>query len=166
MKMTTIAKAVRNHGALGGRAGTGTGTEEGFTLIELMITVAIIGILAAIAYPQYSNYVMRSRRTDAKTALLGVASSEEQFFSMNNQYSQVPTNLGYAGAAFPVNVITSGKAYYQLTVTINVGGTTYSASATPVAGGPQAADPCGTFAIDQSGAQTVSGASLTAAECW
>jgi type IV pilus assembly protein PilE len=159
MKMTTIARAMRDQGAR--RASAGAGTEEGFTLIELMIVVAIIGILAAIAYPQYSNYVMRSKRTDAKTALLDLASREEQFFSMNNSYTADSTKLGY-GASFPANVVSSGTANYQANV-VSQSGTDYSATATPI--GSQAADKCGTFGINQLGQESVTG-TLTAGECW
>ena len=66
----------------------------GFTLIELMITVAIIGILSAIAYPSYESYVRKSRRVDAKNALLDLASRQERYFSVNNKYSTTAADLG------------------------------------------------------------------------
>ena len=64
---------------------------HGFTLIELMVTVAIVAILSAIAYPAYTEYILKSRRTDAKNALLDLAARQERFYSLNNKYSIVPS---------------------------------------------------------------------------
>jgi type IV pilus assembly protein PilE len=87
-------------------------TSSGFTLIELVVTMVIAAILAAIAIPAYSNYVLQSHRTDAKTALLDLASLEERYMSVNNTYTSTATSLGYT--AFPQSV---GGGYYQVTVT-------------------------------------------------
>ncbi len=77
---------------------------RGFTLIELLIAMVIVAILASIAIPSYQAYVLRSHRTDAKSALLDMASLEERFFSTNNTYSQTPTDLGYTGAVVPFTI--------------------------------------------------------------
>ncbi len=127
-----------------------------------MIVVAVIAILAAIAYPNYANYVMKARRADAKTALLDLASRQERYFSMRNQYTNAGVDLGY-GAAFPTDVQTSGTAYYRLTVTA-ASATAFAATAAPI--GPQVTDKCGTYAIDQLGTQSNTGGTLTSAECW
>jgi type IV pilus assembly protein PilE len=66
----------------------------GFTLIELMIAVAILGILAALAYPQYVEYVAKGRRAECRSALLVASQKMEKFYSNNNQY---PANLPAAG---------------------------------------------------------------------
>jgi type IV pilus assembly protein PilE len=135
---------------------------SGFTLIELMITVAIIGMLVKIAYPAYVNSVLKSRRTDAKTSLLDFAAREERYFSTNNIYTNTASNLGYSGS-FPVNVLSGSTAYYQLSVSLTgtPTGTTYTATATAING--QTADACGNYTLTSGGVQ---GNSTTAANCW
>jgi type IV pilus assembly protein PilE len=148
--------------------------QRGFTLIELMIAVVIASILAAIAIPSYSSYIMRSRRTEAKSALLNLASLEERFFSTNNTYSSTPSDLGYATTAVvPFQV---GSGYYNITaltvtppvapVSATSAGTpaTYTITAGPVAGNTQANDSgCTSFTISSGGVQTSTGSSTT---CW
>ncbi|MEO7129340.1 MAG: type IV pilin protein [Rhodoferax sp.] len=149
---------------------------HGFTLIELMIVVAIIGILAAIALPAYQKYVMQSRRTDAKNAVLDLASREERFFSVNNTYTNSAPALGYgAASAFPLAVNASGQSYYNLSVpsvTAAAAGPPavapgFTGLATPT--GTQAADgTCYAYQIDQLGTQTnvVGGVASPVAGCW
>ncbi|MGA2397754.1 MAG: type IV pilin protein [Steroidobacteraceae bacterium] len=143
--------------------------EAGFTLVELIVAMVILATLAAIAIPSYSLYVLKSHRTEAKSALLDLASLEERYFSTANTYSSNPTDLGYnaAGTPFPV-----GSGWYNittLTATAAVaptalipGGTpaTYTITATAV--GQQANDAtCATFTINSAGQQTA-----TSANCW
>ena len=138
--------------------------QRGFTLVELMITVAIIGILAAVAYPVYNSSVRKSRRADAKTALVDLAQREERFMSTGNKYSKTPSELGYpSGTTFPMNILSGGKAYYTLDFPTAPTSTGFKATATPI--GDQVKDKCGSFSIEQSGAQTVSGPAA-AADCW
>lgn len=68
---------------------------SGFTLIELMIVVAIIGILAAIAYPAYQDQVRKSKRSDGQVALLDMMAKQERYYTDNNTYTATLTNLGY-----------------------------------------------------------------------
>jgi type IV pilus assembly protein PilE len=131
----------------------------GFTLIELMITIVIAAILLSIAIPSYTSQVRKSRRTEARTALLDLAAREERFFSTNSSYTNVPANLGYAGV-FPQAV---GSGYYTIDVT-TAPGAAFTAQAAPA--GSQAQDTsCGTFTIDNTGAQTVTGGG-GATTCW
>lgn len=146
----------------------------GFTLIEIMIAVVVMGILYAIAFPSYQQYVLKSRRSDAKNALLDLASREERFFSVNNTYTNNAASLGYgAGATFPLSINASGQSYYDLNVpTVTAGSSTtlpgFVATATPT--GVQVNDAtCYQFQVDQSGAQTnlaSGGASLSSVGCW
>jgi type IV pilus assembly protein PilE len=137
---------------------------RGFTLIELMIVVAIIGILAAVAYPAYNSSVRKSRRADAKTALVDLAQREERFMSTANTYSNKPADLGYpTGTAFPMSVLTGSKSYYTIDFSVAPTTSKFAATATPV--GDQLQDKCGSYTIDQSGAQKVGGPA-SAADCW
>jgi type IV pilus assembly protein PilE len=134
----------------------------GFSLLELLVTVAVISILATIAVTSYSSQVQKSRRTEAKSALLDLAGREERLFSTTNTYSSDELNLGYATVSTPMTNMAFGNNYYQLTAVATA--TTYTLTATPV--GAQAGDTtCGSFSVNQLGVQTVSGTSTVAA-CW
>ena len=145
----------------------------GFSLIELMIVVAIATILFALAVPSYITYIRQSRRTEAKTAVLDLAGREERFLSTNPAaYTAVPGNLGYTGfgAANPV-----GNSYYFLTVCSPAAvacapnppaAPSFSVLATPVAGQSQAQDlQCTSYSVDSTGQQFATG-SQTAVYCW
>lgn len=126
---------------------------RGFTLVELMITVAIIAILAAIAIPSYQNQVIKAGRADGQTALLSAAQSMERCFTTNNTYT---------GCTVPA---TSGEGKYTLAVAIAGGGTTFTITATPAAGTSQANDTdCTTLTITQAGQRGATGADTSV--CW
>jgi type IV pilus assembly protein PilE len=131
--------------------GNGSRADGGFTLIELMIVVVIIAILAAIAYPAYQDYARQSKRADAHTALLRIATLEEKFFSNNNQYADSTTTLGYG--AHPA---ISNDGFWAVTVTA-VGPAAFTLNASP-AGGHVDAD-CPTITLTSAGLRTPAG-------CW
>ena len=149
---------------------------RGFTLIELMVTVVIVSILASIAIPAYTAQVRRSRRTEARTALLDLAGREERFLATNNRYSSTAAELGYP-ALGPGVAVASG--YYSLDVAASPGGTltgsattapTFTATATPVVGQGQDKDSdCqGGFTLTSTGLQgsTNSVGVNSSAICW
>jgi type IV pilus assembly protein PilE len=143
----------------------------GFSLIELMVVVAIASILVAVAVPSYLYEVRKGRRTDAKTALLDMAAREERYFSTNNGvYTTTAANLGYSGT-FPVTV--NNGDYTIATPTVTAGSTTavatFSITATPVTGNDQAKDTtCASFTVTSAGAQTSQNSSGTdtTSTCW
>jgi type IV pilus assembly protein PilE len=143
----------------------------GFTLIELMVTIVIATILISVAIPAYTSQMRKSRRTEARSALLDLASREERYSSTNTVYTSTPASLGYSGT-FPIIV---GSGYYQVSVCVNTAlpcaadagtGSVFLLTATPV--GPQAGDSqCGSFTVDSTGSQQVTGtASATPSSCW
>jgi type IV pilus assembly protein PilE len=145
----------------------------GFTLIELMIAVAIVGILATIAATSYQRQVMQSHRTDARTALLDLAGREEKLFSTTNQYSAIPSVLGYGAAttavSFPVGS-SNGTNYYNVLITTpdpnQANPNSYTITATPIPGSPQAGDTtCTSLTVNQLGQQTATPVP-NAATCW
>jgi type IV pilus assembly protein PilE len=142
----------------------------GFSLIEMMVVVAIATILMAIAVPSYMTYVRQTRRTEARTAVLDLAGREERYFSTSGAaYTTTPANLGYTGLGSSNPI---GSGYYYLTVCSPacapsaVAAPSYSVTATAVAGTSQVADTqCGSFTVDSAGQQYASG-TQTAAYCW
>jgi type IV pilus assembly protein PilE len=143
---------------------------SGFTLIELVIAMVIAAILAAIAIPSYSNYVRKARRTEAKTALLDMASLEERFFSTNNTYSQLVSDLGYVANGSGTNSTNLASGYYTVTVTVAAATTlnpaTYSMTANVVPTTDQNKDSnCASFTLTNQGAQSAS-PDTTPASCW
>lgn len=131
---------------------------NGFTLIELMIVVAIVAVLAAIAYPSYQEQINRSRRADAKTVLMENAQFMERFYTQNGTYANAM--LPYLEA--PKD---GGTKFYDLAF---AGGqptaTTFVVVATPK--GAMTGDACGNFTINQVGLKFTSGGSRSADECW
>ena len=144
-----------------------TSRAAGFTLVELMVVVVIAAILLSIAVPAYTSQIRKSRRTEARTALLDLASREERFFSTSAAYTNSAANLGYA--AFPAPV---GSNYYQLGAPVlNAAGAppTFTVTATPIAGNGQDKDTqCASFTVDSTGKQSAvdSSNAESTAICW
>lgn len=130
---------------------------KGFTLIELMITLAIVGILAGIAYPSYLGYVTRTSREAAKTELLELAGVQERIYLNSNAYTpNVAT--AYSGQAAGGLGKTGGKTKdgkYNITLDITTPSQTFTLTATPVSGTTQESD--GTVTMNSSGTRTWNG---------
>jgi type IV pilus assembly protein PilE len=140
--------------------------KKGFTLIELMVAVAIVGILAAIAIPSYQESMRKSRRADAQSALLNIANAMERYFTQNNTYCDTGTSSQGAvvaadtcgGAANDTGFLPGAidiprgetRVHYDIFVsTAPPGGNNYTLRATPVAGGRQVGD--GMIELDSTG---------------
>jgi len=126
----------------------------GFSLVELLITVAIVGILASIAYPSYVNFVSRSNRSEAQRELMRLANLQEQLYVDTHTYTANMTDLGQA-----VDPYVTESGHYSIDATIN--GATFKLTATAI-GSQLTADPdCTTLSVDETGSKTAE-----TATCW
>jgi type IV pilus assembly protein PilE len=143
-------------------------TQHGFTLIELMVVVAIVAIVMAIAFPSYERYVVRTKRAVAQNALLQVADRQQQFFMDNKRFAANLTNLGFTANPWVVDddgtstVAGDVDAVYSLTLS-NVTQTTWTATAAPLNGQLSRDTDCGSLSITQAGTKADSGGS---GDCW
>jgi type IV pilus assembly protein PilE len=153
---------------------------RGFTLVELIVAMVILATLAAIAIPSYSQYVLKSHRSEVKSALMDAASLEERYFSTTNTYTGNPLNLGYGTASlnFPVGsgsyyIITNIQPFAALPPNppTNPSGTpaSFIITATPKPGSMQVNDTaCWTWTINSAGVQTAltQGGVDNTPNCW
>lgn len=126
---------------------------RGFTLIELMVAVAVIAVLAAIAYPSYQDQVRKSRRAEAQSTLMSIAGRQQQFLLDTRSYADSVTALN-------LNVPTSVSPHYTVTITVSAATSTlpaFTATAAPLGG--QTADKCATLTVTHAGAKAP-------ANCW
>jgi len=135
-------------------------TSAGFTLIELMLVVAVVAILASIAYPTYNDSVRKSRRGQAKADLVVLAQRAERYYTLNNSYAGFWASVASADKRSP----REGTVAYTLARADDASLNEFVLSATPV--GDQAADTaCGTLSINQAGVRARSGRG-DISRCW
>jgi type IV pilus assembly protein PilE len=130
----------------------------GFTLIELMITLAIVAILAGIGYPSYETYMKRSRRSEAQQLLASIASREAQYLLDSRMYTNVIGATGLNANTERWTCTPSGApttcstSYYDITIAVNNAATPPTFTVTATAKGKQVSD--GNLTINQAGAKT------------
>ena len=137
------------------------GTQLGFTLIELMITVAIIGILSAVAYPSYTQYIVRANRSAAQSFMFAVNNKQEQYMLDARKYAAGSTALVDMGMTVPADV----SSRYTITVactmptavgncTASAGAPTYLITGTPIGSQLIQDAKCGALTLSNLGAKT------------
>jgi type IV pilus assembly protein PilE len=146
--------------------------QQGFTLIELMIAVVVVGILSAVAIPNYRSYVLKAERGAAKAVMLNLAQNQERYFTNNGAYLAIPALPAAAPAGWQnYSGSSAASAKYSVVVTGGVIATTgptaitdgYTITATPI---PADKDPvCAILRLDSTGAKTATGTGGVA-QCW
>ena len=135
-------------------------SRSGFTLIELMITVAVVAILAAVALPSYRQYIIRANRSAAESFIMTVANKQEQYNLDARQYADALGKL----SSIPADVASNYNVEVKTDNTAVP--PTYYVKATPIPSGSQAADvACGAVSVDQTGTKSIAGTG-TVASCW
>jgi type IV pilus assembly protein PilE len=135
--------------------------DRGFTLIELVIAIAIIGVLVVVAYPSYIKYVARSNRAAAEAYMLEVSAMQQRYLVDARGYA---ADMATLGASPPSTV----SANYTITTTKTDSPPTFLVTATLVPGSNQEKyeATCGALTIDQTGAKTAAGGTTLLAQCW
>lgn len=141
-----------------------TAKQQGFTLIELMVVVAIVGILTAIAYPSYMDSVTKSRRGAAKSCLSEYAHFMERFYTTNLAYDKDTSNTNIVIPTLACTTEGKINEYYTFAVT-NLTRSTFTATATPIGAQLTSDTKCGTLSLTHDGQRQVS-VTGNATACW
>ena len=131
-------------------------SQQGITLVELMIVIVVLGILVAIGYPNYQEFSARARRAEAISALLQIATNQERFYLNNQTYTTDMTNLGFESSPW-----TTETGSYRIRVLPGANQNQFVAEADYQRGGSEAAK-CDVFTINSAGVK----ASTPETDCW
>lgn len=134
--------------------------QTGFTLLEVMVVVAIVGILAAIAYPSYDEYVKRGNRAEGQAALNDAAARQERYFAQNNAYVTSADDIGKLGMRSNGSNVVSETSKYTLQVAGGGGG--YTLTAVQQFGDTK----CGNLTLNAQGEKGRTGSGKTVQDCW
>lgn len=133
--------------------------KNGYSLIELIVTLAVISILASIAIPTYKSYTLKTRRSEGRAFVMEIMQRQEKYYTENNTYTTDLTQLGYSSST-----PTSEQGYYQVSAAAAADGIANNVILTAQPQGNQANDSeCGSFIINSNGSKTTSTSSTT---CW
>ena len=133
--------------------------EQGFTLIEITIVVAIIGILAAIAYPSYTEYIRRGYRTEARTALLEAQQFMERYYAANSRYTADAAGVTSPALPARLQAVPSESPRYNLAVAAQLNSYTLTAT-------PRGNDKCGNLTLTNTGVKGRSASGPSVQDCW
>ncbi len=134
---------------------------RGFTLVELMIAVAVVGILAAIGYPSYVGYTVKTHRSAAQSHMHALANRQEQYLLSARSYA---SNLAALNLALPEAV--AERYSFSVSADMTTSPPSYRITATPIGAQLSHDTACGTLTLDQTGERTQSGTAANAAACW
>ena len=142
--------------------------QKGVTLLELMVVVVIIGIIASIAYPSYTQFIVKSKRTAGSAVLLQVADRQQQFFMDNKQYATKFSSLGYGSDEIMINddgtIVAAGDSRRTYKIALSgATATSYTVEAIPQLAQASKDTDCGTMTLTSAGAKGQSG---SGDNCW
>lgn len=141
------------------------GSKLGFSLIELMIVVAIVGIVSAVALPSYNNYIKRGQRAELRTQMFAAAQYLNRFYAANDSFATTRDGNAVSLPAALAGSPASGDKLYQIdTANTSYGVTTFTLVYEPI--NAMSGDACGKFTLSNTGLKGNSGNTKSVAECW
>ena len=141
----------------------------GFSLVEIMVAVALVAILAAVAIPSYNSGVIKSKRALGKGELMRVVARQEQYFVDNKGYATDLTALGYSGNPYYIDenndATVAASSIYQIAFASGASASAFIIQAIPQNSQTSDAE-CGTLQLSSTGTKSITGGSASAGYCW